>query len=372
MIDVSNLVPITADEWPHVRDIVLPVERSAGGGDNDVAETLLQEAVCFLGDLQARRLWNPADPALAQKILPVAMAAHEFVAREQQRFRIDQSGMSFRGQYGRNSRGHDVTLRVLPQDCPTLNDLLLPPAIRALFLSRELLDGGLLLIVGPFGQGKTTTASAILRSRLQVFGGYALTVEDPCELPLQATWGNGLCVQRPVEPLTPYEAPGDAFFRSLIATLRQFPAIPYGTMLFVGEIQDGRTAVETLKAAVNGHLVIATLHARSPIEAIRRMSALCANDRDNLDADTARDMLAAALRGVWHQRLTWLPKGEGWARGEIAGQILWQSEIVMRQIRTAGFETLLDVTAKQNEAIRAFATSKVVTSDEVSRALRSK
>lgn len=372
MIDVHALDPITTADWPHVRDIVLPVERTTGGDQNEVAETLLQEAVCFLGDLTARRLWNNSDRSLALKILPVAMQAHEYVTKEQQRFRIDQGGMSFRGQYGRNSRGHDVTLRVLPQDCPSLNDLMLPPAIRALFLSRELLDGGLLLVVGPFGQGKTTTGSAILRSRLQVYGGYALTVEDPCELPLQATWGKGLCVQRPVEPLSPYEVPGDAFFRSLIATLRQFPAIPYGTMLFVGEIQDGRTAVETLKAAVNGHLVIATLHARSPLEAIRRMSALCANDRDNLDADTARDMLAAALRGVWHQRLSWLPKGEGWARGEISGEILWQTEVVMRQIRAGGFEALTDVAAKQNDALRSLITSKVVTADEVSRVLRAR
>jgi len=369
MFDVSNLPPLKLEEWPRVRDIVLPIEKDVGGDAMTLSSTLVEAGFCFVGELGARRLWNPDNAALCEKMGPIIMAAHERVSAGAQRFRIDHDGLAFRAQMGRNAQGHDVSLRVLPPECPTILQLNLPPQVRPLLLSRTLEDGGLILIVGPFGQGKTTTASALVRSRLEVFGGYGLTVEDPCELPLQGVWGKGVCIQRPVEQIDPYEAPGDAFFRALIGTLRQFPAIPYGTMLMVGEIQDSRTAIETLKAAVNGHLVIATLHARSAVDAIRRMSALCSGGRDNLDNDTARDMLAAALRGVWYQRLSWLNQGEGWSRGELTGSLLWRNDPIMRAIRAGNFDALTECAKKQRDALSAAPSGRPMSAEDVERLL---
>jgi Tfp pilus assembly pilus retraction ATPase PilT len=369
MFDVKSLPPLTAADWHRARDIVLPIEKSVGGDTTSLTETLVQQGYAFVGELGARRLWNEMDPTLCEKLAPIISTGHERVSEGFQRFRIDHADMSFRAQVGRNADGHDLSLRVLPKETPKINEINLPPNVRQLFLGGSVLEGGLILIVGPFGQGKTTTASAIVRSRLEVFGGYALTVEDPCELPLQGVWGKGICMQRPVEAIDAYEPPGDAFFRALIGTLRQFPAIPYGTMLFVGEIQDSRTAIETLKAAVNGHLVIATLHARSPADAVRRMAMLCAGGRDNLDPDTAREMLSVALKGVWYQRLNWLTQGQGWSRGELTGSILWNKDEVVRTIRGGKFDGLGDIAKKQTDTLIALRSQLPLSAEEIERHL---
>lgn len=365
MFDVSSLPPLTAADWPRVRDIVLPIEKTVGGDSTSLTETLVQSSFAFVGDVGARRLWNPDDLTLCEKLQPIISTGHERVSEGFQRFRIDHADMAFRAQVGRNGDGHDLSLRVLPKETPNISHINLPANVRPLFLGRPLLDGGLILIVGPFGQGKTTTASAIVRSRLEIFGGYGLTVEDPCELPLQGVWGKGVCMQRPVETIDAYEPPGDAFFRALIGTLRQFPAIPYGTMLMVGEIQDSRTAIETLKAAVNGHLVIATLHARSPADAVRRMAMLCSGGRDNLDSETAREMLSVALKGVWYQRLNWLSQGQGWSRGEITGQVLWSRDEVVRSIRSGSFDSLGQIAKKQTDTLTSLRSDRPLSAEEV-------
>lgn len=365
MLDVSLLPPLTADEWPRVRDIVIPIDLHNTGG-SEVAETNLEQAVCFLGSLGLRRLYHPEERGVFQRLLPLFTEVASQIGSGQRRFRVDFDGMSFRAQLGANAGGHDLTLRVLPDHAPSLSDLRLPAGLRTVLTSKELLDGGLLLIVAPNGQGKTTTASAIVRTRLQAFGGFAITVEDPCELPLQGVWGEGLCIQRPVIPLDPYEAPGDGIYRALIGALRQFPAISQGTMLLVGEIQDGKTAVETLKAAIHGHLVIATLHARSAADAIRRMVSLCATVPHAMDTDTARELLAAAVRGVWYQRLHWSQEGAGWGMGEISGHVLWNSSAghVLGAIANGSYDRLAEISVRQTEVIKRLGL-RPVTAEQV-------
>lgn len=369
MFDISKLKPITAAEWPHVRDIVLPVQMREGGAET--IETLTSQAVCYTGDLAARRLHNPEDEVLNNRIFPLLTQAHIAVSDGKKRFRIDFEGMSFRAQLGQAAHGYDLTLRVLPQNCPRLADLRMPQALKVLLLGRELLEGGLILFVAPNGQGKTTTASATLVSRLEAFGGYAQTIEDPCELPLHGVWNTGVCIQRPAEVEPGDETPGDGFFRSLIDSMRQFPAIPYGTQLFVGEIQDSRTAVETLKAALHGHLVIATLHARSPVDAVRRLASMCANGRDNMDPDMARELLASAIRGVWYQSLKWDRNGEGWNRGQLSGQILWSaaSPTIGKAIGGGRYDQLADLAKRQTDAMGVLAGQSTPTPDTVLKAL---
>src|SRR5690606_32486302 len=107
---------------------------------------------------------------------------------------------SYRAQVGRNAHGSDLQLRVLPKDVPLLSDLDMPEAWRRLFLDETLFSGGLVLFAAPHGQGKTTTASSMVASRLARFGGMANTFEDPAELPLQGVWGQGgLCIQRQLD-----------------------------------------------------------------------------------------------------------------------------------------------------------------------------
>src|SRR5690606_25294797 len=110
------------------------------------------------------------------------------------------------------------------------------------------------------------------------------------------------------------------------AALRQYPAVGSCTMLFIGEITDGPSAVEAIKAAANGHLVIATIHGRGIEAALRRMVLLVCGELGNMSEASVRLMLAEVLRGVIHQRLVWTLAGTGWSAAEIEGDVAWSSD----------------------------------------------
>ncbi|QDT15937.1 GspE/PulE family protein [Alienimonas californiensis] len=107
--------------------------------------------------------------------------------------------------------------------------------------------GGLVLIAGPAGSGKTTTAYALLRESAEDNGELRslVTLEDPVE---SAIPGVSQSQTRP--------AAGFDFPTGLRSLLRQDPEV-----LFVGEVRDAETARIALGAALTGHLVFTTFHA---------------------------------------------------------------------------------------------------------------
>jgi len=137
-------------------------------------------------------------------------------------------------------------------------------------------QSGLILICGPTGSGKTTTIYSMLNT-LCGRGMNIMTIEDPVEVEL-----NGI-VQTQVN-----DAIGFGFAEGLRSILRNDPDV-----VLVGEIRDESTAEIAVRAAMTGHLVISTVHANSPIGAIKRLI--------NLGID--RSLLADCLLGVFTQRL---------------------------------------------------------------------
>lgn len=324
---IENLPALPAEAWSTVRDISLPLLESSNiKPGRYVAD--IQSATCYTGTAQAYRLCNSGEAKTITRVLDLVDLIDPALIRHRRRFRLEQDGLSFRVQVGSNAENLDLQMRVLPADAPSLSDLLIPPAWHALMMDPSLLSGGLVLLTSPNGQGKTTTASAMVRSRLQAFGGMANTVEDPIELPLQGVWGKGVCFQRPADradrPGTHgNERPGEGYSLAMIDALRQFPAITGGgTMLFVGEIRDAQTAAETITAAANGHLVIATMHAKSVLAGLRRLMTLASDRVDGLDAENMRQMLSECLRVIFNQRLIWSLSGSGWSAANVTGQAL--------------------------------------------------
>ncbi len=116
---------------------------------------------------------------------------------------------------------------------------------------------GLSLLVGPTGSGKTTTLYSILR-RLVDVGRVVISIEDPVE-----RWIEG------VSQASLNEAAGLTFGVAARAVLRQGP-----DTLVIGEIRDSESAQTAVKAALSGHLVLSTIHARCVFEAIERLAAL--------------------------------------------------------------------------------------------------
>ncbi len=136
---------------------------------------------------------------------------------------------------------------------------------------------GLLLLTGPSGSGKTTTIYACLRHLSELDSRHVITVEDPVEQRLDGI------MQTEVN-----EARGLDYPRALRHLLRQDPET-----IVVGEIRDERTAGITLRAALTGHQVIATLHAGSCKGVVDRLRVMVGDDF----------ALASGLELIVNQRL---------------------------------------------------------------------
>ena len=119
---------------------------------------------------------------------------------------------------------------------------------------------GMILNVGATGQGKSTTFYLSIKELLEKHGETKniITVEDPVEVRIPGV------VQVEVNEKT-----GLTFARVLRSALRLDPDI-----ILVGEIRDEETASIAVRAALTGHLVLATLHANNAVNAIARLKDL--------------------------------------------------------------------------------------------------
>jgi len=137
---------------------------------------------------------------------------------------------------------------------------------------------GVVLITGPTGSGKTTTIHALLRElAAERPDRQILSIEDPVERLLPGV--------AQAEVRTPV---GFDFLQALRSALRQDVDV-----LVVGEIRDPDTARTAIRAALSGHLVVATLHAGRAVEVVPRL----------LDMGVEESLLLPALRLVLAQRL---------------------------------------------------------------------
>lgn len=135
---------------------------------------------------------------------------------------------------------------------------------------------GMILVTGPTGSGKTTTLYALLK---EVNDGERkiITVEDPVEYTIPGI------VQIQVNSKI-----GLTFSKALRTILRQDPDI-----IMIGEIRDLETAEIAVRAALTGHLVLATLHTNDAISAFTRL----------IDMGVEEFLLASSVIGVISQRL---------------------------------------------------------------------
>jgi type II secretory ATPase GspE/PulE/Tfp pilus assembly ATPase PilB-like protein len=160
-----------------------------------------------------------------------------------------------------------------------LEDLGLPQDILARLGELLAETSGAIIITGPAGSGKTTTAYACLRELVRTSrGGKSIvSLEDPIESAV-----DGVSQSR-VNPTAGFDLA--AGLRSL---MRQDPEA-----IMVGEIRDRETAEAAFQASLTGHLLITTFHAGSAAGAISRLS----------DMGIEPYLLRSGILGILSQRL---------------------------------------------------------------------
>ncbi|GIW98296.1 MAG: hypothetical protein KatS3mg111_1629 [Pirellulaceae bacterium] len=159
-----------------------------------------------------------------------------------------------------------------------ITDLGLPASVTQRLDAALQQRAGVILITGPAGSGKTTTAYACLRSILaRDTTASVVTLEDPVEQTIpQAD-------QAQIDTHS-----GFTWTEGLRAILRQDAEV-----LMIGEVRDSETAKVIFQAALTGQQVVATLHARSAVAALRRL----------IDLDVSPHHLLACLELLINQRL---------------------------------------------------------------------
>ena len=146
---------------------------------------------------------------------------------------------------------------------------------------------GLVLVVGEMANGKTSTAAGMVVDRMQRHGGLTIAIEDPPETSLSGEHGAGRVVQVQATRKT------GGYAEHLYHAMRTG-----ADLIFLGEIRDQATASEALSASLNGHLILATLHAGNVTQALDRIVALAGPRFEN-----AHEVLASGLGMVICQTL---------------------------------------------------------------------
>lgn len=188
--------------------------------------------------------------------------------------------------------GIQYCIRKMPRDVPPFNSLGYSNELTQYLLSLGSASG-LILWGGPTGSGKTTSISSLLKEYLSTQGGFAYTIENPSEMPLDGVYksiagGLGLCKQT----LPPKGNWGEG----LKSALRSKPRF-----IMVGEIRTPDAASEVLRAATSGHLVLSTIHANNVTDAISSVIKYASSS--NMSEELAYDLFSRGMLGVLHQTL---------------------------------------------------------------------
>lgn len=201
-------------------------------------------------------------------------------------------GIPFRGHKMQTIGGTYFNFRRMPTKIWTLDDCGIKGPIAKYILSDRLSKGGLIIVSGMPGNGKSTTCAAIVVDRLKEYSGLCITVEDPVEMPLQGFHGDGLCLQKNL-------VAEQEFHAAVRDAMRAYPA-QANTMMLIGEVRDAETAALALRSSVDGRLVMITIHAGSIVQAVQRIITLAS---DVLGVSEARSLLANSIRLVMNQKL---------------------------------------------------------------------
>jgi len=181
-----------------------------------------------------------------------------------------------------------AAFRLIPSKIQNLSELNLPERL-ADFTRRE---QGFFLVVGPVGQGKSTTLASMVEIINNERAEHIITIEDPIEY--MFTSDRSIIDQREVRFDT------RDFHTALRSMFRQDVNVA-----MIGEMRSPETISAAVTAAETGHLIFSTLHTNSASQTIDRIiDSFPANQQRQI-----RVQLAGSLLSIYSQRL--VPRSAG-------------------------------------------------------------
>ncbi len=234
-----------------------------------------------------------------------------------------EDGTRYRGNAFFQRGTISVALRLIPKKIRTIAELALPDIL----LSFARKSQGFFLVVGPVGQGKTTTLAALVDAINSERMEHIVTIEDPIEYVFEPK--QSLIDQREVHIDT------KDFPIALQSAFREDIDV-----LLVGEMRGPETISAAVTAAETGHLVFSTLHTNNAAQTIDRIiDSFAAAQQDQV-----RLQLASSMTGIFSQRL--LPRISG---GLIpAYELLINNNAVgnlIREKRTHEIDTVIETSS---------------------------
>ena len=188
----------------------------------------------------------------------------------------------FRCNFLKQTNGYGAVFRLIPTKILTLEQLGIPEIVKDFCKLR----GGLILVTGPTGSGKSTTLAGMMDYINVNYSRHIVTIEEPIEFVHNNK--RSIITQREVPDHSP------DFPAGLKAALREDADI-----VLVGEMRDLETISLALTAAETGLLVFGTLHTNNARKTVDRLIDVFPSDQQS----QVRTMLSSSLRGVVAQLL---------------------------------------------------------------------
>lgn len=234
----------------------------------------------------------------------------------------------------------NIALRLVPKNIKSFEELKLP-AILDTFANKQ---QGFFLVVGPTGQGKSTTLASIIETINQRRLEHIITIEDPIEYVFESK--KSIIDQREVLQDTP------DFHTALQGAFRQDIDV-----LMIGEMRSPEDISTAVTAAETGHLVLSTLHTNDAAQTIARII----DSFESAQQTQIRTQLASSLLGVFSQRLVprvsggLIPAVELLINNNAVANLIRENRIheLNSVIETGSAEGMIDLNRNLSDLVRA-------------------
>lgn len=229
-------------------------------------------------------------PEFARKII-------EAYNKQDKSYSLSYKGRNYNVEVTETITGEQFCVQKIPSAIPELEKLGFTVSVNKILKSLTN-KSGLILVAGSSSAGKTTTSASLLKKYLQLEGGYAITIEDPVELPLDGVYKTirgdlGVCKQT---------TPSSGII--LDGIKNAFRAKP--NYILIDEITTPDVAEQILKAATSGYLVIASIKANGINDALKILAKYITSS--SVGEDMGYDLLSNGLLACIYQELVGTPK----------------------------------------------------------------